>query len=72
MEYTGLSKRGEELEPKELNPLLNYLNEYNKDPYNAESNPRGIIDCGVAENDVIDFNSCCQSCFFFYDTECQK
>lgn len=52
MEYTGLSKRGIELVPKEPNPLVLYLNEYNKDPFQAESNPSGIIDCGVAENDV--------------------
>ncbi len=56
MEYTGLSKRGVELVPKEPNPLINYMNEYSKDPYDLESNPKGIIDCGVAENDVIEIN----------------
>jgi hypothetical protein len=52
MEYPGLSKRGIELVPKEPNPLVIYMNEYAKDPFHAESNPKGIIDCGVAENDV--------------------
>lgn len=52
MDYTGLSKRGIDLVPKEPNPLVTYLNEYGKDPFDAETNPKGIIDCGVAENDV--------------------